>query len=53
MARDLEGKAALVGYLRQIVQRTNGTFTLQDVCVSGSDDHVLAVQRFGATVDGE
>ncbi len=53
MARDLEGRAALVGYPREIVQRTNGTFTLQDVCVSGSDDHVLAVQRFGATVDGE
>ena len=53
MARDFEGRATLVAYLREIMQRTNGTFTLQDVCVSGSDDHVLAVQRFGATVDGE
>jgi ketosteroid isomerase-like protein len=29
------------------------TFKLRDVYVSGSDDHVLAAQRFGATVDGE
>ena len=43
----------LLAYLREIMQRTNGTFTLQDVCISGSDDHVLAVQRFGATVDAE
>jgi uncharacterized protein len=53
MARDFEGRDTLVAYLREIVQRTNGTFTLQDVYVSGSDDHVLAAQRFGATVDGE
>ena len=33
--------------------RTHGSFKLQDVCVSGSDDHVLAIQRFGATVDSE
>ena len=43
----------MVAYLGEIMQRTNGTFTLQDVCVSRSDDHVLAAQRFGATVDGE
>lgn len=53
MARDFEGKDTLVAYLRELMQRTNGTFKLQDVFVSGSDDHVLAVQRFGATVDGE
>lgn len=53
MARDFEGRDTLVAYLREIMQRTNGTFTLQDVCVSGSDDHVLAAQRFGATADGE
>jgi uncharacterized protein len=53
MARDFEGRATLLEYLREIMLRTNGTFKLQDVCVSGSDDHVLAVQRFGATVDGE
>ncbi len=53
MARDFQGRGTLVAYLREIMERTNGTFTLQDVCVSGSDDHVLAVQRFGATVDSE
>jgi len=53
VARDFEGRGTLLAYLREIMQRTNGTFKLQDVCVSGSDDHVLAVQRFGATVDGE
>ena len=53
MARDFEGRGILVAYLRAIMQRTNGTFTLQDLYVSGSDDHVLAVQRLGATVDGD
>ena len=53
MARDFKGRRTLVAYLREIIERTNGTFTLQDVCVSGSDDHVLAVRRFGAAVDGE
>jgi ketosteroid isomerase-like protein len=53
MARDFEGRDALLAYLREIMKRTNGTFTLQDVLVSGSDDHVVAVQRFGATLDGE
>lgn len=53
MARDFEGRATLLKYLREIMVRTNGTFKLQDICVSGSDDHVVAVQRFGATVDGE
>ena len=53
MARDLKGRGTLVAYLREIMDRTNGTFRLQDVCVSGSDDHVLAAQRFGATVHGE
>ena len=52
MARD-QGRGTLLAYLREIMTRTNGTFKLQDVCVSGSDDHVLAVQRFGATVDSE
>ena len=53
MARDLAGRAALLAFLRGIMRRTGGTFKLRDVCVSGCDDHVLAVQRFGATVDGE
>ena len=53
MARDFEGRDTLLEYLRELMVRTNGTFKLQDVCVSGSDDHVVAVQRFGATVAGE
>jgi len=53
MARDIEGRAALLAYLREIVSRTNGTFGLQDVYVSGCDDHVVTFQRFGATVDNE
>ena len=53
MGQDVVGRSALLVYLREMRQRTDGTFTLQDVCVSGSDDHVLAAQRFGATANGE
>jgi ketosteroid isomerase-like protein len=53
MARDFEGRATLLDYLREIMVRTNGTFKLQDVFISGCDDHVLAVSRLGATVDSE
>jgi ketosteroid isomerase-like protein len=53
MARDFEGRGTLVGYLGELMQRTSGTFRLRDVCVSGTDDHVLAVQRFGAMIDGD
>jgi hypothetical protein len=53
MARDFEGRATLLDYLREIMVRTNGTFKLHDVFVSGCDDHVLAVSRLGATVDSE
>ncbi len=53
MARDFQGRSTLIAYLQEIVRRTNGTFMLRDVHVSGSDDRVLAAQRFGATVDGE
>jgi ketosteroid isomerase-like protein len=42
-----------LAFLREVIQRTNGTFKLQDVFVSGTDDHVLAAQRLGATADGE
>ncbi len=52
-AREMEGRSALIAYLREIMERTNGTFTLEDVHVSGSDDHVVAVQRFGATLGDE
>jgi len=53
MARDFIGREMLLAYLREIVARTHGTFILRDVCVSGSDDHVVAVQQFGAAVAGE
>ena len=53
MARDFEGRSALLEYLQEIMLRTSGTFKLRDAYVSGSDDHVLAAQHFGATVDGE
>lgn len=53
MARDFEGRDALVAYLQELMQHTTGTFRLRDLCVSGTDDHVLAVQRFGATIDGD
>ena len=53
MARDFKGRGTLLAFLREVIQRTNGTFKLQDVSVSGTDDHVLAAQRLGATVDGE
>jgi uncharacterized protein (TIGR02246 family) len=53
MARDFVGRAALSAFLREVMERTNGTFKLQDVFVSGTDDHVLAAQRLGATFAGE
>src|SRR3954454_1463583 len=53
LARDFEGRGALLAFLHEVIERTNGTFKLQDVSVSGTDDHVLAAQRLGATLDGE
>jgi uncharacterized protein len=53
MARHFRGRDMVLAFLREVIQRTNGTFKLQDVFVSGTDDHVLAAQRLGATVDGE
>jgi hypothetical protein len=53
MARDFKGRDTLLAFLREVMQRTNGTFKLQDVFVSGTDDHVLAAQRLGATIDVE
>lgn len=52
-ARDVVGRSSVVAFLREIMERTGGTFTLEDVVVSGCDDHVVAMQRFGATGGGE
>lgn len=53
LAREIVGRDAVLAVLGEIVERTGGTFTLEDVLVSGCDDHVLAVQRFGAAEGGE
>jgi len=52
-ARDFVGRGNLLAYLGEIMERTDGTFELIDVVVSGCDDHVLATQRFGLTANGE
>lgn len=52
-ARELVGRGNLLAYLGEIMERTAGTFRLVDDLVSASDDHVIAVQRFGLTADGE
>jgi uncharacterized protein len=53
LAREFTGRDNLLAFLREIMQRTNGTFKIVDLSVSGTDDHVLAAQRLGATLDGE
>lgn len=52
-ARKFVGRDNLLAYLGEVMERTKGTFRLIDDLVSGCDDHVIAVQRFGVTVDGE
>jgi uncharacterized protein len=53
LGREIQGRDALVAYLREIVTRTAGTFVLEDVRISGTDHHVLAIQRLGATRAGQ
>lgn len=52
-AREFVGRGKLLAYLGEIMERTDGTFLLLDDLVSGCDDHVVAVQRFGLTAGGE
>ncbi len=52
MAREIQGRDALLAYLKEIITRTAGTFILEDRLISGTDHHLLAVQRFGATHNG-
>jgi ketosteroid isomerase-like protein len=52
-AREIHGREALMDFLQEIVARTANTFLLEDLHIAGTDHHVIAVQRFGATFDGE
>jgi hypothetical protein len=42
-----------MAFLKEIAARTGNTFVLEDRSISGTDHHVVALQRFGATVTGE
>jgi len=53
LAREIHGRDAVLAFLKEIMNRTSGTFVLNDISITGCDDHVLAVQRLGARVDGE
>ena len=53
MARGIEGRETLLSFLKELMVRTSDTFTLEDVAVHGSDHHVIAIQRLGATHGGE
>lgn len=52
-AQDCVGRDNLLAYLGEVMERPKGTFRLVDDLVSGCDDHVIAVQRFGVTANGE
>ena len=53
LGRTVEGRPALMAFLKEIVARTGNSFVLEDRSISGTDHHVVALQRFGATVTGE
>ena len=53
MSREIRGRQALRDHLREIKRRTGGTFLLEDLQISGTDHHVIALQRLGATFGGE
>jgi ketosteroid isomerase-like protein len=53
MAREIRGRAELLDYLREIVRRTANTFLLEDLRIAGTDHHLVALQRFGATFEGD
>lgn len=53
LAGEVRGKSRLLAFLKNIQVETGGTFVLEDIFVSGTDDHVLAVQSMGATLNGE
>lgn len=49
IAREIRGRDALLAYLKEILTRTEGSFILEDVEITGTDHHLVAIQRFGAT----
>ena len=53
LGREVEGRTALLAYVKEIVSRTGNSFVLEDRSISGTDHHVVALQRLGATVTGE
>jgi ketosteroid isomerase-like protein len=53
LAREIRGRTALLDYLREVVHRTANTFLLEDLYIAGTDHHLLALQRFGATFEGQ
>ena len=53
VSREIRGRPALLDHLREIKRRTVDTFLLEDLQISGTDHHVVALQRFGATFGGE
>lgn len=52
LAREIHGRDALLAYLKELMTRTAGTFILEDRSISGTDHHLVAVQRVGATHNG-
>jgi uncharacterized protein len=53
LAREVRGRAALLEYLGDVVRRTANTFLLEDLYIAGTDHHLVALQRFGATFEGD
>ena len=53
MAREIQGREALMAFLQEIVTRTANSFLLEDLHIAGTDHHVIALQHFGATLDGQ
>jgi ketosteroid isomerase-like protein len=53
LAGEIRGREALLDHLREIVRRTANTFLLEDLYIAGNDHHLVALQRFGATFEGQ
>ena len=53
LAAEVRGRVQLIEYLQTALERTSGTFLLEDRSISGNDDHVVAFQRWGATFGAE